>query len=105
VAPSLILFAITGPSIGLLYALDEVEQPDVCLKVIGNQWYWVYEFDYVETPSHHVEPSKLRFQSFMLEESFLPLGGYRLLETDNVLVLPAREQIQVLITSSDVLHS
>jgi heme/copper-type cytochrome/quinol oxidase subunit 2 len=40
-----------------------------------------------------------------LKEAFLEVGGFRLLETDNVLVLPAREQLLILVTSSDVLHS
>jgi len=39
-----------------------------------------------------------------LEED-LTLGAIRLLEVDNRLVLPIETSIQVLITSTDVLHS
>jgi heme/copper-type cytochrome/quinol oxidase subunit 2 len=41
----------------------------------------------------------------MVQEEDLCYGQVRLLEVDKVLILPVRSQIQVLITSSDVLHS
>jgi heme/copper-type cytochrome/quinol oxidase subunit 2 len=37
--PALILAAIGGPSFALLYALDEINEPDYTLKIVGNQWY------------------------------------------------------------------
>lgn len=39
VAPAVILCAIAGPSFSLLYALDEVNEPEINLKVLGNQWF------------------------------------------------------------------
>lgn len=41
--PTLILFAIAGPSFTLLYAMNELLVPSITVKVIGNQWYWSYE--------------------------------------------------------------
>jgi len=41
--PTLILFAIAGPSFTLLYAMNELLIPSITVKVIGNQWYWSYE--------------------------------------------------------------
>jgi cytochrome c oxidase subunit 2 len=37
--PSFILIAIALPSFGLLYAMDDVIDPDMTLKAIGHQWY------------------------------------------------------------------
>lgn len=31
------------PSFALLYALDEVIDPKLTIKIIGHQWYWTYE--------------------------------------------------------------
>ena len=45
------------------------------------------------------------FDSYMVLEDDLPIGGLRLLEVDNPLILPINTQIRLLVTSSDVLHS
>ena len=42
--PAYSLFLIAMPSFALLYAMDEVIQPDVTLKIEGRQWFWVYEY-------------------------------------------------------------
>jgi cytochrome c oxidase subunit 2 len=42
--------------------------------------------------------------SYMLPTSDLVLGDFRLLEVDNVILLPIGTYIRVNITSSDVLH-
>jgi len=41
----------------------------------------------------------------MVNENDLSLGGLRLLEVDNRLVLPIKTHIRLLITSADVIHS
>jgi heme/copper-type cytochrome/quinol oxidase subunit 2 len=35
--PSIILIAIALPSFGLLYAMDDVIDPDMTLKTVGHQ--------------------------------------------------------------------
>jgi cytochrome c oxidase subunit 2 len=42
--PTLILLFIATPSFALIYALDEIVEPDLTLRVVGRQWYWTYEF-------------------------------------------------------------
>ena len=42
--PALILVSIAIPSLTLIYSLDELKDPFLTLKVVGNQWYWTYEF-------------------------------------------------------------
>jgi len=47
--PSVILINIAGPSLGLLYASEEIHIPEITVKIIGNQWYWSYEISHVVT--------------------------------------------------------
>ena len=47
----------------------------------------------------------VNFDSYMLLEADLPKGALRLLEVDNVLALPVRTNVRVLLTAADVLHS
>lgn len=100
--PSLILILIAIPSFGLLYAMDDVMDPEITIKVIGHQWYWSYEYsDYVTKN----ENDSFSFDSYMIPEDELSFGHLRLLEVDNSVVLPIGVYIRVNITASDVLHS
>lgn len=102
IIPALILMAIAIPSFALLYSMDEIIDPAITLKVIGNQWYWKYEFsDY----SHLDIGQSLNFDSYMIAEEDLLGGGLRLLEVDNRVVVPIKTHIRILVTSADVLHS
>jgi cytochrome c oxidase subunit 2 len=99
--PSLILIAIALPSFGLLYAMDDVIDPDMTLKIMGHQWYWSYEWNFIYLNNMILEFDS---DSYMLPTSDLVLGDFRLLEVDNVILLPIGTYIRVNITSSDVLH-
>nr|NP_803513.1 cytochrome c oxidase subunit 2 [Monoblepharella sp. JEL15]AAO64958.1 cytochrome c oxidase subunit 2 [Monoblepharella sp. JEL15] len=90
-APALILGAIALPSFRLLYLMDEIIEPQVTVKAIGNQWYWSYEY------TDYAEP--ITFDSFLVD------GPLRQLNVDNYLVLPVDTSIRLLITASDVIHS
>jgi len=96
VAPVLILIVIAIPSFSLLYYGDRVEKADMTLKAVGYQWYWGYEY---------VDEDGLAFEAVMLEEDELKEGQPRLLATDNVIVLPIEQNIRLLVTAEDVLHS
>ena len=101
--PIVVILSILFPSFALLYAMDELRNPTLTVKVIGHQWYWTYE---VPISYNNTEVKRLViFDSYMLSEKDLPFGGFRLLEVDNRLRLPVKTVIRVLITSSDVLHS
>ena len=98
--PSFILILIAIPSFGLLYAMDDIIDPEVTIKAIGHQWYWSYEYsDYVNTVG------KISFDSYMIPEEELSLGQLRLLEVDNSVVLPVGTYIRVNVSAADVLHS
>ena len=51
--------AILGPSLALIYAMDEVVDPSLTIKAIGHQWYWCYEYDDFELIDYvHDDPIK-----------------------------------------------
>jgi cytochrome c oxidase subunit 2 len=98
--PAVILLAIAIPSFRLLYILDEVTLPTITVKVTGHQWYWSYEYSDYETESG----DPIEFDSYMVPESDLGLGEFRLLEVDNPIYLPVNTHVRFIVTSSDVLH-
>ena len=101
ITPSLILWTIGIPSLKLLYKKDEILDSELTVKVIGNQWFWSYEYsDYVNE-----EEETIAFDSFMVPDSDLELGQLRTLTVDNYLVLPIHTSIRVLCSSNDVIHS
>ncbi len=104
IVPSVILALIAAPSFVLLYAMDEVIDPTMTIKVIGHQWYWVYDYTDLSN-SLDLDKSKLVYSSYMLPTEVLQNGEFRLLEVDGPLYLPAQTQIRMIITASDVLHS
>lgn len=97
--PAVILLLIAAPSFSLLYCIDALVEPKITMKVIGHQWYWSYE------TTDMVSAKDVNFDSYMVAEDELKLGGLRLLEVDNRLVLPVRTNIRMIITAADVLHS
>jgi len=101
ITPALILIAIAFPSFRLLYLLDEVISPTITIKVVGHQWYWSYEYsDYVTESGESIE-----FDSYMIPESDLELGQFRLLDVDNKMIIPMDTHIRLIVTSTDVIHS
>nr|UTN43047.1 cytochrome c oxidase subunit 2 [Degeeriella rufa] len=96
VVPMIVLFALSLVSLRSLYLLEEVENPDMTVKVTGHQWYWSYECEVFKDKS---------FDSYLLPSSDIKNSGFRLLEVDNPLPLPVDLEIRLLITSEDVVHS
>nr|AQP26673.1 cytochrome c oxidase subunit 2 [Microtermes sp. RDCT089]AQP28326.1 cytochrome c oxidase subunit 2 [Microtermes sp. RDCT048]AQP30077.1 cytochrome c oxidase subunit 2 [Microtermes sp. RDCT148] len=94
VAPAIILVFIAMPSLRLLYLMDEVHNPALTLKAVGHQWYWSYEYS---------DFTKLEFDSYMAQDQ--QANTFRLLDTDNRIVLPTNSPIRVIVTAADVLHS
>lgn len=43
--PTFVIICILIPSLILLYSFEDILSPKLSVKVIGNQWYWTYEFD------------------------------------------------------------
>nr|YP_009350769.1 cytochrome c oxidase subunit II [Havilanditermes proatripennis]AQP27721.1 cytochrome c oxidase subunit 2 [Havilanditermes proatripennis] len=96
IAPAIILVFIAIPSLRLLYLMDEIHNPAMTLKTVGHQWYWSYEYS---------DFTKLEFDSYMVQQEDQPINTFRLLDTDNRVVLPMNSPIRMIVTAADVLHS
>nr|QKE61482.1 cytochrome oxidase subunit II [Dipseliopoda sp. AJB-2020]QKE61484.1 cytochrome oxidase subunit II [Dipseliopoda sp. AJB-2020] len=96
IIPSIILLFIAMPSLRLLYLLDEIINPSITLKAIGNQWYWKYEYS---------DFKNIEFDSYMIPKNSMNLHDFRLLDVDNRIILPMNSKIRLLVTSMDVIHS
>lgn len=103
--PAVVLLFIAIPSFSLLYSLEEHISPNVTLKIIGHQWYWSYEFESIVQTQDNKDLYSLSFDSYLLPESDLFIGSFRLLEVDKRLALPINTHIRLLVTAADVLHS
>jgi len=94
ISPVFILIAIAFPSFRLLYLMDEVLSPTLTIKVVGHQWYWSYEYsDFISESGESID-----FDSYMIPESDLELGQFRLLDVDNKLVVPVDCHIRLIVT-------
>nr|YP_009350548.1 cytochrome c oxidase subunit II [Neocapritermes angusticeps]AQP27324.1 cytochrome c oxidase subunit 2 [Neocapritermes angusticeps] len=96
IAPAIILVFIAIPSLRLLYLMDEIHNPVMTLKTVGHQWYWSYEYS---------DFTKLEFDSYMVQQDDSQNDTFRLLDTDNRIVLPMNSPIRMIVTAADVLHS
>lgn len=104
VIPAVVLMIVAIPSFTLLYAMDEIIDPMLTIKVIGRQWFWSYEYsDYTSLDLN--SDTSFIFDSYMMLEEDLHFGQFRLLEVDKRIVLPTHTYVRVVVTSSDVLHS
>jgi cytochrome c oxidase subunit 2 len=105
IVPVLILVAIAIPSIRLLRHQYSPPPADLTVKVIGNQWYWTYE--YPDNGGFEVVSNMLK------EQKEVPAGqrfrtdadGPPLLAVDERLVIPAGKTVKFLVTSNDVIHA
>nr|YP_009538119.1 cytochrome c oxidase subunit II [Limenitis lorquini]AYN60901.1 cytochrome c oxidase subunit 2 [Limenitis lorquini] len=95
ILPAITLIFIALPSLRLLYLLDELNNPLITLKSIGHQWYWSYEYS---------DFNNIEFDSYMIKSDD-NLNNFRLLDVDNRITLPMNNQIRILITATDVIHS
>lgn len=94
--PSFILLAIGLPRIIILYSYDIESRVGLTVKVVGHQWYWSYtlaDFEEVE------------FDRYIKSEEDLRLGDFRILETDNHLVIPFTVPVRFVVNRADVIHS
>nr|YP_010535781.1 cytochrome c oxidase subunit II [Rhipicephalus simus]QLD97325.1 cytochrome c oxidase subunit 2 [Rhipicephalus simus]UYB78836.1 cytochrome c oxidase subunit II [Rhipicephalus simus] len=95
IIPTITLIFIAIPSLHLLYLTDETFNSQISIKILGHQWYWSYEYS----------DFNKEFDSFMIPESEMMKNSFRLLDTDNNLVIPINTNIKYLISSMDVIHS
>nr|AVY52170.1 cytochrome c oxidase subunit 2 [Lepidoptera sp. 1 TS-2018] len=96
ILPAITLIFIALPSLRLLYLLDELNNPLITLKSIGHQWYWSYEYS---------DFNNIEFDSYMIPMNEMSPNNFRLLDVDNRIILPMNNQIRIMVTATDVIHS
>ncbi len=109
--PAIILIIISIPSFYMLYLAEESIGTVLTVKAIGYQWYWTYDYTDLFPHCYNVN-STLDIDDYVIESYMEPAeylnfnnGDFRLLETDDILMLPTRMHIRLIITSMDTLHS
>lgn len=93
ILPILILLLIAFPSLKILYLIEETNKPFISIKAIGHQWYWKYEYSNFN----------LEFDSYLNNDNVN--RNFRLLDTDNRIIIPFNYIVRIIITAIDVLHS
>jgi cytochrome c oxidase subunit II len=129
VIPSILLVFLAAPTFLGLYAFEKGHNvgTDDTFKILGNQWYWDYEYSdkeditqgsvlEVDAKKHTYSSAKSannliaqhwiapEYPSYMVATDDLYLGDLRLLEADSSLFVPVEKQIRFIITSNDVIH-
>ena len=94
--PVVILVALAIPSMRTLYLAEKIENAEMTLKVIGNQWYWSYQYP---------DSDNISFDSYMIKDEDIKPEQKRLLEVDNRVVLPVDTTVRVQLTAADVIHA
>ena len=100
IIPFLILIGLAFPATRTLIKLDDVNQSEVTIKVVGSQWKW--EYYYLDEGLHFY--SNLATPFVEIENNKAKNPNY-LLEVDKEVVVPVGKKIRFLVTSSDVIHS
>ncbi|SMO76142.1 cytochrome c oxidase subunit II [Ruegeria faecimaris] len=122
--PILILVFIGAFSLPVLFKQQEIPEGDVVIKVVGNQWYWTYEYvdhdfafdsyllGHPATLDEGTRPADADVTAFVLDDAMrakLADAGYSddewLLATDTAVVVPVGKVIVMQVTASDVIHS
>lgn len=122
VVPILVLVLIGAYSLPILFRQQEIPEADLTIKVVGNQWYWSYEYvdDGFGFDSYMIgAPATLtaedeaagavanRLDDIMIAK--LEAAGYTrdewLLATDTAVVVPVGKTVVMQVTGSDVIHS
>jgi len=103
--PVLILVAIAIPSIRLIKAQYSPPPADVTIKVIGNQWFWT--FQYPDNGGIEIVSNMLKEQKDVKagERFRTDADGPPLLAADERLVIPAGKIVKFIVTSNDVIHA
>ena len=100
IIPFLILVGLAIPATQVLIRMDDSNESEVTIKVVGYQWRWQYQyldqgisyFSNLSTPYDQIQNKQKK-------------GQWYLLEVDKPLVLPINKKIRFLVTSNDVIHS
>lgn len=100
IIPFLILIGLAIPATRVLMRMENPDDSDITVKIVGYQWKWQYQyldqgisyFSVLSTPYEQIENQKKKDQWYLLQ-------------VDKPLVVPVNRKIRFLVTSNDVIHS
>ena len=96
-APVVILVGIALFSFRLLFAYHDMPEPDLTVKVTGNQWNWAYEYPDQAVPEY--------ISNMLPEEEARARGVPYRLAADEPMVVPVGRTVRLLVTAADVIHA
>ncbi len=85
IAPALLLAILAVPSVKAIFDLAENPKQSVPIRVVGHQFYW--EYQYMDSDPNDNADAKVLFS------------------TANELVIPTGADVELFVTSADVIHS
>jgi len=110
--PGVILIIISIPSFYMLYLAEESIETLLTVKAVGFQWYWTYDYTDLFPFWYDLTTGDLDVDDYVIESYMEPTeylnfrkGESRLLEADDILILPVNLHLRLIITSMDTLHS
>ena len=95
--PVLVLAFIAVFSFRLLYAYQDIPDPDVTVKVTGYQWNWGYEYPELGVSEY--------ISNLLPEDEARAAGVPYLLAADEPLVVPVGQVVRLTVTAADVIHA
>ena len=110
IAPAVLLAAICFPMVAMIWNLEEKnEEGELDVMVIGQQWWWEYRYDvdgdgfFQDANGDGVANPEIGGDDSMIDLD-LSLDPDDIV-TANELVIPAGQQVDLILTSRDVIHS
>lgn len=105
IVPVVLLVVLAVPGTRALVAMYDSADPDLTIKVTGQQWRWRYEYldqgvDFLSTMDQQSVDASGKGAALAPQA----VDNY-LLAVDNPLVLPVGRKIRFLTTATDVIHS
>jgi len=105
IIPAVILVGMAIPATKTMLELDDIDEPEMSIKVTGWQWKWEYE--YLDEGIHFFSSldelsNKARQIGSGIDPKTVP---HYLLNVDHPLVIPIKKKIRFLFTAADVIHS
>lgn len=100
IIPFVILIGLAIPATKVLMRMEDNNDSEVTIKVVGYQWKWQYQ--YLDQGISFYSNLSTPFSQIHNQEK---KGDWYLLEVDKPLVLPINKKVRFLVTSNDVVHS
>ncbi|HVT63281.1 MAG TPA: cytochrome c oxidase subunit II [Legionellaceae bacterium] len=100
VIPFLILVGLAIPATRVLMRMDNSDNSELTIKIVGYQWKWQYQ--YLDQDIRFYSNLSTPYAAIRNKQ---PKSEWYLLEVDRPLVVPTHTKIRFLVTSNDVIHS